>query len=304
MRRSIDALALSAMVLICLVLGFQQVALKSVASDMAPVLQLAVRSAIAAFLVCSLMFVRSHSFSIKDGTLRPGLLLGCLFTLEFFCLGEGLQYTHASRIVVFLYSAPVFTAVVLHFCYREERLSAVQWGGILLAFIGMGYTYLSRTPDGSVSMIDLRWGDTLGLIAGLAWGLSTVLVRTTSLAKTEATKTLLYQLVVATALLVISAVLMRQTEIVWTPRLVGNLIFQGVFVSFFSFLAWFALLRRYVASELGVLTFMSPIFGVAFGIAILNEPLDVSFIVGALLVLIGIVLVTAYPLYTRRRLNH
>lgn len=291
------------MVLICLVLGFQQVALKGVASDMAPVLQLAVRSAIAAFLVSSLMLVRGHAFSIRDGTLGPGLVLGLLFTLEFFCLGEGLKFTHASRIVVFLYSAPVFTAVVLHFFYKEERLAAVQWGGILLAFMGMGYTYLSRAPDSVSSTIDLRWGDTLGLIAGLAWGLSTVLVRTTSLATSNATKTLLYQLVVATVLLVFSAVLMRQTDIVWTPLLIGNLVFQGVFVSFFSFLAWFALLKRYVASELGVLTFMSPIFGVAFGIAILNEPLEISFILGALLVLIGIVMVTAYPVYGRRTLK-
>ena len=43
------------MTVVCLVLGIQQVALKSSAADMSPVLQLAVRSGIAAALVLHLL---------------------------------------------------------------------------------------------------------------------------------------------------------------------------------------------------------------------------------------------------------
>jgi len=292
------------MVLICLTLGFQQVGLKIVAVDMAPVLQLAFRSSIAGLLVVLLMLIRGHSFCITDGTLVPGIALGLLFTLEYFCLGEGLRYTHASRIVVFLYSAPVFTAVILHFRIREERLTAVQWAGIFIAFAGIGCTYLAGHQHSSIPGKNMLWGDSLGLLAGLAWGMSTVLVRTTVLANNEPAKTLCYQLVVAAVLLSLTAVLTRQTDVLWTAPLVGNLIFQGVGVSFLCFLAWFALLRRYVASQLGVLTFMSPLFGVAFGIAILDEPLDRYFIVGAALVLLGIVFVTANPMHIRRLYRH
>ncbi|MFT6878896.1 MAG: drug/metabolite transporter (DMT)-like permease [Granulosicoccus sp.] len=89
------------MVVVCAVLGFQQVALKSGSSDMAPILQLAIRSGIAAVLVALLMKFRRDSFSTSDGTLLPGIGLGVIFTFEYVCLGEGLRFTSASRMVVF-----------------------------------------------------------------------------------------------------------------------------------------------------------------------------------------------------------
>ena len=69
------------MLVVCIILGLQQVALKSVADDMAPVLQLAIRSGIAAVLVALLMRLQGHAFTLSDGTLLPGLGLGILFTL-------------------------------------------------------------------------------------------------------------------------------------------------------------------------------------------------------------------------------
>ena len=44
-----------------------------------------------------------------------------------------------------------------------------------------------------------------------------------------------------------------------------SLLFQTVVVSFFSYLIWFSLLRRYQASSLGILTFMTPVFGIRRG---------------------------------------
>lgn len=52
-RLPLDALAIGSMVAVCAVLGIQQVALKSVAQDMSPVSQLAIRSDIAAVLLGS-----------------------------------------------------------------------------------------------------------------------------------------------------------------------------------------------------------------------------------------------------------
>jgi drug/metabolite transporter (DMT)-like permease len=65
-------------------------------------------------------------------------------------------------------------------------------------------------------------------------------------------------------------------------------------VSFASYLTWFWLLRHYLASRLGVFSFLTPLFGVAFGVWLLDEPLEPSFLVGAILVCAGIVLVSGY----------
>ena len=291
------------MVVVCAVLGFQQVALKNGSADMAPILQLAIRSGIAALLVALIIQVRRESFSLSDGSLFPGIGLGVLFTLEYLCLGEGLRFTTASRMVVFLYTAPIFSALILHFLRNDERLRLTQWLGILLAFVGVSITFTFDFSEAATDASSTWWGDLLGFCGGFVWGLSTVLVRTSALASAPAAKTLLYQLSIATVLLMVLALLLNQAEFTLTPLLVGNLLFQGIVISFLSFLAWFALLKRYVASELGVLAFMSPIFGVAFGVVLLNEPLEMRFIVGCSLVLIGILLVTADKFLFKQRVE-
>jgi drug/metabolite transporter (DMT)-like permease len=43
-----------------------------------------------------------------------------------------------------------------------------------------------------------------------------------------------------------------------------------VIVAFLSYLTWYALLRHYSAARLGVLSFMTPMFGVAAGVAVLG----------------------------------
>jgi drug/metabolite transporter (DMT)-like permease len=64
-----------------------------------------------------------------------------------------------------------------------------------------------------------------------------------------------------------------------------------VLVAFGSYLVWFWLLTRYLAARLSVFSFLTPLFGVLFGVLILREPLTPSFIGAALLVGAGIVLV-------------
>ena len=70
---------------------------------------------------------------------------------------------------------------------------------------------------------------------------------------------------------------------------------ESVVVSFASFLAWFWLLRHYLASRLGVFSVMTPLFGMLFGAWLLDEPIEAGFLVGAIPVLVGIVLVSAGP---------
>lgn len=84
-----------------------------------------------------------------------------------------------------------------------------------------------------------------------------------------------------------------------TPVVWGSLLFQGVIVSFVSYLTWFWLLRRYLASRLGVFSFMTPLFGVLFGVWLLDERVDLFFVAGGALVLLGISLVSAETWWRR-----
>lgn len=298
-RKPVDGAALATMILLCAIWGTQQVAIKLAAPDIPPLMQMALRSGLSALLVGLLSWGRGERLSFRDGTWRPGLLAGVLFAAEFLFVGEGLRHTQASHIAVFLYTSPVFTALGLHWLVPAERLRRLQWVGIGVAFAGIVVAFGGGWLQGGVSP-RMLWGDTLGLLAALAWGATTVVVRVSALSEALPTQTLLYQLVGAFALLLPVALLAGQAgHVSLTPVAWASLLFQGVVVSFASYLAWFWLLRRYLASSLSVFSFMTPLFGVTAGILVLHERADITFAVGAVLVLTGIIVVSAPGLLRR-----
>jgi len=294
-RKVLDTTSIGLMTVLCVIWGLTQVVLKLAAPDITPLMQIALRSGFAALLVALLMVIRREPLTVRDGTWRPGLLVGVLFALEFLLVGEGLRFTTASHMAVLLYTAPIFAALGLHWLMPSERLKKLQWFGIGCAFVGITITFLGRTQSTQVnSMSDLLIGDLMAVAAGVAWGATTVAVRCSYLARISAAQTLLYQLAVGFVFLLIAAVVLGQTEVRFTGLTLGSLVFQSVIVCFASYLAWFWLLRHYMASQLGIFSFLTPLFGVAFGVWLLDEPLEFSFIAGAVLVLTGILMVSGY----------
>ncbi len=277
---------------LCALWGLQQVAIKVAAPDIATIVQASARSGIAALLVGLLMCWRGGWEGLRQGTLPAGLLAGGLFAAEFLLIALSLQYTAASHVAVFLYTAPIFSAVGLHLLLPGERLRSLQWFGIAVCFGGIAIGFGAGV---SVAQVDssMLLGDALAVLAGVAWGATTVVVRASKLSEAPPSLTLFYQLVVAFLLLLVVAIAFdRPGPVRLTPVAVGSVLFQGVVVSFASYLAWFWLLRRYLASNLAVFSFMTPLFGVTFGVVLLNEPLSWNFAVGAVMVLLGITLVS------------
>ncbi len=293
MRKDLDGFVVVTMVLLCAIWGAQQVAIKLAAHDVVPLVQVGLRSGMSAALVLGLMALRRTPLSLRDGTLRPGLAAGVLFAAEFLFVAEGLRRTSASHMAVLLYTSPIFTAVGLHLAVPGERLRRGQWLGILLAFAGVAVAFAGGWLHGGVSGRMLA-GDALGVLAGAAWGATTVVVRGSALSDAPPAKTLLYQLAVASALLLgIAAVTGQVAGVSFTRVAWASLLFQGVVVSFASYLAWFWLLRRYAASQVSVFSFLTPLFGVTFGVLVLGERVDAAFGIGAALVLAGITVVSA-----------
>jgi drug/metabolite transporter (DMT)-like permease len=289
-RQPLDARAVLLMLLLCILWGGQQSVIKLVADDMAPTLQISLRSGIGVILIALFMAFRGISFALHKGPWRAGVIAGLLFGFEFLFIGEGLRYTTASHMAVFLYTAPIFTALGLHVFLPQERLSRIQWIGIALCFVGIALAFLGGFAQPSVSSAIL-WGDLLGLTAGFLWGSTTVVLRVSGLNRIPAAQTTLYQLIAAFVVLLVAAAVSEQMAVNWTPELVLALTAQGVVIAFFSLLVWFWLLTHYLASRLATFTFLTPLFGVAFGVLLLNDPLDMAFVVGAALVIVGVSIV-------------
>ncbi|HEY4320662.1 MAG TPA: DMT family transporter [Gemmatimonadales bacterium] len=290
-RKPLDMFASITTFALCIVWGMQQVAIKAAAPAMDPVLQVGLRSFAAAILVAVFIAFARREAPIAGGTLGPGIWAALLFGSEFLVVSLGLSHTTASHMTVFLYTSPMFTAIGLHLLLPDERLRPAQWVGVLTAFAGLVVAF--SASFGASAGTSTLLGDALGVLGAIFWALTTIVIRATRLEAAPAATTLLYQLIGAAVILLPLAWLHGNfSTITFTPLLWSSLIFQAVGVAFVSYLAWFWLLRWYRATPLSMFALLTPLFGVTFGVVLLHEPVSARFLVGAVLVLAGIVMVS------------
>jgi drug/metabolite transporter (DMT)-like permease len=291
-KTRLDRRAVFFLLLCCMLWGLNQVAAKAAMSEIGPLWQSGLRSTIAAALVALWAAARGIKLWTRDGSLPGGLLAGALFGLEFACIFIGLQYTTASRMVVFIYLSPFVVALGMPFIAKSERLNLRQLGGLVLAFGAVAWAFSEgfvSQPSGS----SRQWfGDALGLAAAVLWGGTTLAIRATRLSAASAEKTLLYQLGISGAGLIVAALVTGEAlPLVWSARLLGLLGFQTVVVSFFSYLLWFWMIRHYPATKLASFTLATPLFGLAAGAVLLGEPITLRLGVALVALATGVVLV-------------
>ncbi|MCE2916511.1 MAG: DMT family transporter [Rubrivivax sp.] len=290
----LDRRAIGLVVFCCVAWGLSQVAAKVALDEIAPLLQAGLRSLGAAVLLALWVRWRGLPLWQRDGTGGPGLLAGLLFAAEFGCIFAGLQFTTASRMAVFLYTAPFVVAIGMPFIVRSERLAPLQWLGLAGAFAGVvlalseGLFDTAAAPAGKQQWI----GDLLGVAAAVLWASTTLLLRATRLASAAPEKTLLYQLVVsAVALLAASAVAGEAWPRTLSVTGGASMAFQIVVVTFASYLTWFWLIRHYPATRISAFTLLTPVAGLLAGVWLLGEPLTLRLMLALATVCIGIALV-------------
>ena len=196
-RAHLDGVAIAVMLVCCVLWGLQQVVVKLTLPALPPFLQGATRSAIAATLVCLWSASRGIPLFRRDATLVPGIVAGLLFGIEFLCIYAALPLTDASRVSVFIYLAPFVVAVLLPRFVPAERLSPLQIAGLTCAFAALAFAFQEGFTSGAVARGTQWIGDSLAIAAAVAWGATTLVIRTTCLATTSPEKTLLYQLTIS-----------------------------------------------------------------------------------------------------------
>jgi drug/metabolite transporter (DMT)-like permease len=278
----------------CLLWGFQQVLVKATISEVPPVFQAAIRFAGATILLWLWCLWRRVRLFERDSSLLAGLLAGTLFAIEFACLYVGLQFSAASRLTLFLYTAPFWVAVLLPFFVTSEKLRPRQWLGLICAF---GAVVFSMREGLDTADQPNQWrGDLLALVAGMFWGLTTVVIRSSPLAKVSPEKLLLYQVgISAVTLPILSLVLGEHWVWTFSAFASNSLLLQTVAGAFASYLAWMWMLGRYPATKISVFVFLTPVFALLFGALWLNEPVTVNLLASLFMVAGGIVLVNLKP---------
>jgi drug/metabolite transporter (DMT)-like permease len=284
----LDLLAITLTVVLCLSWGLNQVAVKLALHDVPPVMQATIRAAGATILLAIWMLARGVKFDFRDGTLKPGILIGLLFTAEYILIYQGLLYTSASRSVVYLYTAPIFVVIASRWFLPGERFTKLQWIGICLSFVGIVVAFGEVSP---FEKPEQALGNAMMVLAAIGAAGTTLVAKASTLCRAPYEKTLFYQLAIAVPVSAICVFLLGEGITSIPSNLsIASLIFQAAWVAFITFLIWFGLVQRYSANRLAALTFLTPLFGVAAGYLILDEPLTARFLIAVAMVTVGTLL--------------
>jgi drug/metabolite transporter (DMT)-like permease len=283
--------AIGLVVLVCIAWGTNTSFIKISNEGLPPLYAAALRNAVATLILAVIMAARGMTIIHRDRRFWHGLVFAMFFGVNFLLFYGGTAYTTASRTVLFLYTQPLWTALMAHFLLRNDRLTRRKSAGLAVAFGGLVLAFSFR-PGGAGSTHVV--GDVMELGAGLLWGASIMYYRRT-LDRYEftASSALFYQLCFSVPVLLLGAWLLDPHPVVHvTDAVAVSLVYQTLVGALASYLLWNWLLAQYHVSALASFTLLTPLFGLVAAWLILGESFEVVLVVSLALVMLGLYLVT------------
>jgi len=286
-KETLDIKAVALLVVLCMLWGFNGVAIKVSNAGIAPIFGAGIRSVIAVLGLAAWMKV--NRMRLFPGNVLDGLIVGILFGTEFALLFSSLLYTTVSSAWILLYSTPFFHTLGAHYFLKGDQITIHKGIGLIMAFVGI--VLLLSKHLGVPSLIQLS-GDMCALGAALLWAVTTIYIKKRLVGKVSHHHTLFYQTVFSIPILFILSTLFQETPIQHIDALIlSSVLFQGIIIAFISYLVWFYLVHAYPVSLLSAFTFLTPVFATISGVIFINEPLTLTLVSSLILVSLGIYVV-------------
>jgi drug/metabolite transporter (DMT)-like permease len=206
------------------------------------------------------------------------------------CFLAALERMPAGRSALFVSLSPIVTALSMAILFRE-RLGAIKWLGIAIAFLGAAVVItrgdlFSVVHDISSSM---GAGELFMLGAVGSWTAYTILGKHAlkGLSPIAATT---YASLWGLALLCMGAInqlpLLDTSKLTW--QVVSAIVFLGIFGTVIGFVWYYEGVKAIGPARTAVFNNLVPVFGVTLSSLMLKEPVLISMIVGGLLVIAGV----------------
>jgi drug/metabolite transporter (DMT)-like permease len=216
------------------------------------------------------------------------LINGLIFTFQVILFYLGTHLTSASHAVIITNANVFFVALLSHFFVLEDRLTLLKSLGLVLAFTGVTYLFfdqLSLRSEASLS------GNLVVLMSALLLGARIIYVKKI-VVTIEPSRIVLWQMLIGVPLFFLLAFLFEGPSMnAYSVKILAAVLYQGIVVAGFTFVASTFLLKRYSPTKLAVYFVTVPIAGVLLSHWILGEALTHHILVSIILVGLGMWLV-------------
>lgn len=212
----------------------------------------------------------------------------CGVTLYFLLENIALTFTLASNVGVIVSAAPLFTALLAHYCLDGESLAPKFFAGFAAAMAGV---FLISCNGAALHLNPI--GDLLALLASVVWACYSVLMRKIGAMGHDnvlCTRRVFFYglLFMVPALFLLDFHL--TPEKLTAPGAPLNLLYLGLGASALCFVTWNRAVSILGAVKTSVYIYLVPIITVGFSALILKEPVSPLMAAGMVLTLAGLVL--------------
>lgn len=208
-------------------------------------------------------------------------------TFYFIAENTALGITQASNVALLVCTTPIFTALLVHWIFKEPLRRNMIIGSII-ALIGVGLVVFS----GSVLLQINPLGDFLSIMAALMWAVYCLILK--PLGKKYPTafitrKVFLYS-VISLLVYFLFDPLQVKTEVLFHPVVTLNLLFLGIVASMLCFIAWNAAVKVLGPSRTANYIYVQPFSTLVLSSIILSEVITLASMIGALCIIGGVYL--------------
>lgn len=208
-------------------------------------------------------------------------------TFYFVAENTALGITQASNVALLVCTTPIFTALLVHWIFKEPLRRNMIIGSII-ALIGVGLVVFS----GSVLLQINPLGDFLSIMAALMWAVYCLILK--PLGKKYPTafitrKVFLYS-VISLLVYFLFDPLQVKIEVLFHPIVTLNLLFLGIVASMLCFIAWNAAVKVLGPSRTANYIYVQPFSTLVLSSIILSEIITLASMIGALCIIGGVYL--------------
>lgn len=271
-------------ILTILIWGTTFISTKILLTELSPEEILAYRFLVA-FLILIVICPKNFKFlPLKEEMLF--VLLGASgISLYYWTENLALKYTYASNVGLISSAIPIFTALISHFIFNNEKFTVNMLFGFIIAFIGISIVIY----NGKVLRLNPK-GDFMAIISAILFSIYSVLIKKVDNKYNQlliVKKTFFYGVITMLPILFITKI-----DITKVPNLRGdivlNLLFLSIFASVLCFLMWNKAVKVIGAVKTTNYIYFVPIITMISSSIVLDERISGLMIFGGILIFCGV----------------
>lgn len=255
-KKNQNLMAFLALILLCLIWGYNWVVMKNALRFSGPYDFAALRTILGALCLFIVMLILKKPFKIQE--IPRLIVLGLLQTAGFtgllvWALVEG----GAGKTAVLTYTMPFWT-MLLAWPLLGEKLKGWQWPAALFSL--MGILFILDPLHLGTDIFSMF----LAIVSGISWALAVILAKKLQARSPHLDLISLtaWQMLFGSIPIVVIALVTHSTPIEWNRYFIGALIYNSVFGNAIAWLLWLYALRHLSAGIATMTTTVCPVIAV------------------------------------------